>query len=76
MERLGYIEGGLRTSKRTAIARRCCLAIAVSFCCTIRRRLIASLSCTLIFDTRDDEGAILRTSLRRKSFEKAVGLSS
>lgn len=31
------------------MARRCCLAIALSFCCTMRRRLIDSLSCTLIF---------------------------
>lgn len=38
------------TSSSCAIARRCCLAIAVSFCWTIRSRLIDSLSCTLILD--------------------------
>lgn len=38
------------TSSSCAIARRCCLAMAVSFCWTIRSRLIDSLSCTLILD--------------------------
>lgn len=38
------------TSSSWAIARRCCLAMAVSFCWTIRSRLIDSLSCTLILD--------------------------
>lgn len=38
------------TSSSCAIARRCCLARAVSFCWTIRSRLIDSLSCTLILD--------------------------
>lgn len=38
------------TSSSCAIARRCCFAMAVSFCCTIRSRLIDSLSCTLILD--------------------------
>ena len=32
------------------MARRCCLASAESFCCTIRSRDIDSLSCTLSFD--------------------------
>lgn len=35
------------TSNSWAIARRCCFAIAVSFCCTIRNRDIDSLSWTL-----------------------------
>ena len=34
------------------MARRCCLASAESFCCTIRSRDIDSLSCTLSFDCR------------------------
>lgn len=42
----------INTSSSCAIARRCCLAIAESFCWTIRSRLIDSLSCTLILDCR------------------------
>ena len=37
------------TSSNTAIARLCCFAIAVSFCCTMRSLLMDSLSWTLIF---------------------------
>lgn len=39
--------GRLRTSSNCAISRRCCLAFALSFCCTMRRRDMESLSCTL-----------------------------
>jgi hypothetical protein len=35
------------TSRSCAISRRCCLALAESFCCTMRRRDMDSLSCTL-----------------------------
>ena len=38
-----------QTSRSCAIARLCCLAIAVSFCCTIRSLLMANFNCTLIF---------------------------
>lgn len=40
-------EWGGSTSSSWAIARRCCFAIAVSFCWTIRSREMDSLSCTL-----------------------------
>lgn len=36
------------TSSSWAMARRCCFAMALSFCCTMRRRLMESLSWTLI----------------------------
>jgi hypothetical protein len=39
--------GGDITSRSWAISRRCCLAFAASFCCTMRRRDMESLSCTL-----------------------------
>lgn len=38
---------GLFTSRSWAISRRACFAFAVSFCCTMRRRDMLSLSCTL-----------------------------
>ena len=61
---------GRFASSRTAMARRCCLAIAVSFCWTMRRRLMASLSWTLILDTRDDEGAISKGWVGDESFKR------
>ena len=35
------------TSRSCAISRRCCFDFAESFCCTMRRRDMESLSCTL-----------------------------
>ena len=65
----------LPASRSWAMARRCCFDTASSFCWTIRRRAMESLSCTLslawrwlascfelarkLLTMRDDEGAIL-----------------
>lgn len=43
-------------SRSWAMARRCCLDTASSFCWTIRRRAIESLSCTLSFAWGELEG--------------------
>nr|POE93104.1 hypothetical protein CFP56_78679 [Quercus suber] len=37
----------LPVSSSCAITRRCCFASAVSFCCTMRSRVMESFSCTL-----------------------------
>ena len=42
----GQSDGDQHTSRSCAISRRCCLALAESFCWTMRRRDMESLSCT------------------------------
>ena len=65
----GLFCGRQGTSSSTAMARRCCFDIAVSFCWTMRKRVMASFSWTLILDY--ERSASVRALTRVKDLPRS-----